>query len=257
MRWIYLSHCKNDHLAFLCRGVRWYLKKFMSLLICWYYFNHIFPNSVCTVFSACYVAVFTSKDKMYVQKMLWKIPGRSSLQLSQPGVYLFRFTDNPRHFKSSHYSRFICHVLRFSISYGNCKIWIHSSYKAQSGAMSDLDSHQTKWASWQRNCRNCADNIPFWGKIIRHDSEAERFISQRHLLIETCSKLTYALLFMYLTLRMRSAHKKEALLTLPVFAASKRNDQQENKKNFRGIDKLANDQAISLFQYASMSSSAF
>ena len=65
------------------------------------------------------------------------------------------------------------------------------------------------------------------------------------------------LLFLYLTLSMRSAHKKEALLTLPVFAASKRNDQQENKKNFRGIDKLANDQAISLFQYASMSSSAF
>lgn len=38
------------------------------------------------------------------------------------------------------------------------------------------------------------------------------------------------LLFLYLTLSMRSAHKKEALLTLPVFAASKRNDQQENKK---------------------------
>ena len=66
------------------------------------------------------------------------------------------------------------------------------------------------------------------------------------------------LLFMFLTLSMRSAHEKEALLTLPVFAASKRNDQQENKKkNFHGIDKLANDPAISLFQYASMSSSEF
>ena len=40
------------------------------------------------------------------------------------------------------------------------------------------------------------------------------------------------LLFMFLTLSMRSAHEKEALLTLPVFAASKRNDQQENKKKF-------------------------
>ena len=58
------------------------------------------------------------------------------------------------------------------------------------------------------------------------------------------------ILFMYLTLSTRSAHKREALLTLPVFAASKKNDQQENKKKIRGIDKLANDQAISLFQYA-------
>ena len=165
MRWIYLSHCKNDHLAFLCRGVKWYLKKFMSLLICWYYFNHIFPYSVCTVSSACYVAVFASKDEMYVQKMLWKIPERSSFNyLSQEFICfaslitlgilnLLLIHDSSAMFFV--FQNLITETVRFEYTQGirrnhaQCPILIATRPNGQVGNI----------PAW-----NCADNIPFWEK---------------------------------------------------------------------------------------------